>query len=277
MPRDLLTQLAMTSGEHLLAIDTHSLALWGESGATRAAADPARSPPSAVAIVPLQGPLTPRGIRFFGYTIAPGMDAFRAALAKAAADPNVAAIVIDCDSPGGTVAGTPETANAVRVAAQAKPVIAMIDTLCASAAYYIASQASEVVITPSGECGSIGVLAVHMDYSRQLEQDGVTATIMRSRPGKADANPYEPLSDEAKAAIQASVDAADADFLKAVAQGRNTTVANVRETFGAGRCVSAKDAVKLGMADRISTMSDVLSGMIKAKAPTKRRSALAFL
>jgi ClpP class serine protease len=102
-------------------------------------------------------------VSFYGRVISPGMDAFRASLAQAAANPDVAAIVLDVNSPGGTYAGTPETANAVRAAA-AKPVIAVVDTLCASAAYFIASQAGEVVVTPSGEVGSIGVLAVHRTF-----------------------------------------------------------------------------------------------------------------
>ncbi len=266
--RDLLHALAEATGETLLAVDPERIG--AEPRVSTASA------PTAVALLALAGPLSPRGVRFWGREVAPGMDRFRAALNMAASDPNVAAIVIDVDSPGGTVTGTPETAAAVAAAAKVKPVIAVTETMAASAAYYIASQASEIVVAPSAEVGSIGVLAVHMDMSKMLEDFGVKATIIRSRPGKADANPYEPLTDEALAAIQASVNEADADFLKAVASGRKTTVANVRETFGQGRMVSAKEAVRLGMADRIATLPEVLSGLIRPRGMARRRSALAF-
>lgn len=272
MVRDLLLQLAAMSGETLLAVDPERL-----SAQERAVAQGG----GGIAVIGLQGPLTPRGLTFFGRTIMPGMDVFRAQLAQAAANPDVAVIVLDVNSPGGTVAGTPETAEAVRVAASQKPVIAVVDSLCASAAYYIASQASEIAVTPSGEVGSIGVLAVHMDHSKSFEQEGITPTVFRSRASKADRNPYEPLTEESRAAIQASVQEADDDFLKAVAKGRKMTPAQIRklaDEHGLGRVVSAKQAVSLGLVDRVATMSEVLGGMIKAPKPgaAKRRSALAF-
>lgn len=269
--RNHLQQFADACGETLLAVEPDRLAL--------EAREPAAAPSAGIAVIPLQGGLTPRGLTFFGRLIVPGMADFRAAGDRAAADPNVGAIVLDVNSPGGTYAGTPETAAAVARWAQAKPVIAVVDTMMASAAYFIGSQATEIVVTPSGEVGSIGVLATHMDFSRALEAEGVTPTIIRSRPSKADANPYEPLSEEARAAIEASVREADAEFVKAVAKGRRMTSAQVRKLAdegGFGRLVSARAAVEVGMADRVATMSEVLSGLIKAPAPARRRSALAF-
>lgn len=266
--RDPLRALAEATGETILAVEPERLG-----------AEPRQSnalAPTAVALLSLAGPLTPRGLRLFGRELAPGMDRFRAALTMAATDPNVAAIVVDVDSPGGTVTGTPETAAAVAAAAKVKPVVAVVETMAASAAYWIASQASEVVVAPSAEVGSIGAMAVHFDMSKMLEADGIKATIIRSRPGKGDVTPYEPLTPEALAAIQAAVDDADADFLKAVAAGRRTSVATVRDTFGQGRMVLARDAVRLGMADRVATLPEVLSGLIKPRAMARRRSVLAF-
>lgn len=268
--RDLVRFLAEQTGETILAVDPE-----------RMGAEP-REPAAGgagVAVVGVHGPLIPRSLNFGFFGRIPGMDAIRAQLAQAAADPNIGAIVLDVNSPGGTYAGTPETAAAVRAANEVKPVIAVVDVLAASAAYFIAAQAREIAITPSGEAGSIGVLSLHLDFSRQLEQDGVTPTIIRSRPSKADANPFEPLTDEARAAIQASVMEADEEFLKAVAKGRGMTLAKTRQLVddnGLGRVVSAKQAVSLGLADRVATMGEVLSGLIKKPAP-RRRSALAFL
>lgn len=269
--RDLLRHLASETGETLWAVDEGRLSL-AERAPVQGSA--------GVGIVPLHGVLTPRSISYYGRLIAPGMDAFRAAMSAAAANPDVAAIVMDVNSPGGTYAATPETANLVRQVAQTKPVIAMVDTLCASAAYFIACQAGEVVITPSGEAGSIGVVAVHEEMSKLLDDIGIKATIFRSRPSKADVNPYEPLTDEARAALSASVAEADAEFLKAVGRGRNMTAAQVRKLVddnGLGRAVGAQKAVSLGLADRVATLGEVLAGMVKTRpAAVRRRSSLAF-
>ncbi len=269
MPRDVLRTLAAETGELVWAIDESRISMSQRAPAQASA---------GVAIVPLQGVLFARSISgWFGRI--PGMDAFRAAMLSAGANPDVAAIVMDVNTPGGSYAGTPETAAVVRQVAAQKPVIAMVDTLCASAGYFIASQASEVVVTPSGELGSIGVMAVHMEMSRALEAEGVTVNILRSRTSKADVNPFEPLSDDAKAALEASIREADDEFLKAVGKGRNMTAGQVRKLVddnGLGRVVSGANAVRLGLADRVATLGEVLAGMVKARPAAKRRSALAF-
>lgn len=269
MPLDMLRLLAEQTGEQLLAVDADRL--------NAAVARPLAEGRGGIAVIGLHGPLTPRGLSLFGRQLVPGMGDFRAQLAQAAANPDVARIVLDVNSPGGTVAGTPETAEAVRLAASLKPVTAVVDTLAASAAYHIISQATEIAVTPSGEAGSIGVFAVHLDLSKQLEQEGVTATVIRSRTSKGERLPFSPLSDEAKAALQASVDEADTEFLKAIAKGRGMSAAEVRKMVddnGLGRTVSARQFVSFGLADRVATMGEVLAGMIK---PVRaRRSSLAF-
>jgi len=262
----LFEALVLDGGSCILAID--------ERRSLHPARDAASAPaaPTTVAILSLQGPLSARGWSGSG-----GMSAFRTAGAAAAANPDVSAIILDVNSPGGTVAGTPETAAAVRAWAQAKPVVAMVDTLAASAAYWIASQATTIVMTPSAEVGSIGVLAVHMDLSAMLEAEGIKTTIVRSTaaPYKAEGNPFEPLSEEAMGAIQGEVDDAHALFVRDVAAGRRTSLAKVSAEFGKGRTVGAQRAVDLGMADRIGSMADVLSGM-RTKHAFRKRSALAF-
>lgn len=267
-----LSLMMETTGETLWAIDE-----------TRISAATDRAPAqggAGVAVIPLQGVLTPRSLTFFGRMISPGMDSFRAQLAQAVANPDVGAIVLDVNSPGGTYAATPETAAAVRAAAEQKHVTAVVDTLCASAAYFIASQANQVVSTPSGETGSIGVVAVHEEMSKLMEDIGVRATIFRSRDSKADINSLEPLTESAKAAIQASVREADDDFLKAVAKGRGLTAPQVRKLVDdneLGRTVSAQKALSLGLIDRVATMGEVIAGMIKPRPAARRRSAGAFI
>jgi len=220
------------------------------------------------------GTIFPRGsmlAEFFG-----GMtpDRFSGLLQAAAKDQSVTRIVIDVDSPGGAVAGVPELAAEIRAARGAKPITAVANGLAASAAYWLATQADEVVITPSGEVGSIGVFAAHIDMSRALDQAGITPTLISAGKYKTEGNPYQPLSDEARAAIQARVDDFYGMFVKDVAKGRGVSVDAVRFTFGEGRTVGARQAVDLGMADRVATLAEVLRG---APAPAGRSSMSAEL
>jgi signal peptide peptidase SppA len=275
---DIVLQLAAI--DELGAIDLKCLAAFlardGLPPATAAAAGSARA--GSIAVVPVHGALYPRGGRSL-YGSFTGMDGLRSQMAAHAADPDVSTIIAHFDSPGGTVAGTPETAAAFKAAAAQKPVIAMIDTLAASAAYWIASQCSEIVMAPSADVGSIGAMILHADLSQALESMGIKLTMIRSEisPQKNEAHPFAPLSEEATAFLQGRVDEAGTDFIKAVASGRKTTQANVREKFGQGRVYGAREALSRGMVDRIATLDDVIGGLSqKAGSKGRRRSALAF-
>ncbi|MEH2705219.1 signal peptide peptidase SppA [Bradyrhizobium elkanii] len=241
-----------------------------------AAAQAASSSASKIALVAVMGALTPRG-SWYGSSLSD----IASQVARAADDQDVAGIVINVDSPGGTVSGTVEAASAVAAAAAKKPVVAIANTLAASAAYWIASQASELVMTPSADVGSIGAMIMHQDISGWLDQVGIKMTIVRSEqsPNKNEAHPFAPLSDEAKAYLQARANEAGADFVKAVASGRRVSQTKVREEFGQGRMVGARDAVARGMADRIATLDQVIGVMLQqrsSRTSSRRRSALAF-
>jgi signal peptide peptidase SppA len=241
-----------------------------------AAATSVPTQPSKIALIPVSGPLTPRG-SWYGSSLSQ----IASQVARAAADPDVAGIVLDVDSPGGTVAGTAEAAAAVADAASRKPVIAVVNTLAASAAYWIASQASEIVMSPSADVGSIGAMVMHVDYGKALEEAGITVTMIRSEqsPKKNEAHPFGPLSDDARANLQSRVDDAGGAFIKAVASGRKVSQAKVKEEFGQGRMFGAKDAVARGMADRVATLDQVVGGMVASvpsRSSARRRSALAF-
>jgi capsid assembly protease len=130
------------------------------AAALAAAASSVSTQPSKIALIGIYGGLTPRG-SWYGSSFSD----IAAAATRAGNDPDVAGIVLDVDSPGGTVSGTMETAAAVADAASKKPCVACVNTLAASAAYWIASQASEVVMVPSGDVGSIGAMIMHQDVS----------------------------------------------------------------------------------------------------------------
>ncbi|BCA04190.1 S49 family peptidase [Bradyrhizobium diazoefficiens] len=258
---------AMVNGLSRIEAREVQLAAVAESVATQ---------PNKIALIGVYGGLTPRG-SWYGSSLS----GIAASASRAAADPDVAGIIVDVDSPGGTVSGTAEAAAALAEAAAKKPVVAVVNTLAASAAYWIASQASELVISPSGDVGSIGAMIMHQDISGWLDQVGMKMTIIRSEqsPMKNEAHPFAPLSEDARAFLQGRANAAGSDFIKAVASGRRVTQAKVKEEFGQGRVFGAREALARGMADRVATLDQVIGGMV-AKMPTRavsrRRSALAF-
>lgn len=183
-------------------------------------------------------------------------------------DPEVGAIVLDVDSPGGNYYGTPEVAEKIFNARGQKPIVAVANSMAASAAYWIASAADELVVTPSGDVGSIGVLAVHYDYSAQNEDLGVKPTYVTYGRYKAEFNQDAPLGPESLQELQRRVDDAGETFVKAVAKQRGVAPQVVREKFGQGRMFGGKEAIERGLADRI----DTLEGTIARLAGTSKKA-----
>lgn len=220
---------------------------------------PRASSSGAVAVLPLYGVIAQRMDMMTAISGGTSTERFSRELNQAVSDPGVKAIVIDVDSPGGSVYGVQELADEIRAAREKKYIVAVANSLAASAAYWIASSASEVVITPGGEVGSIGVYSVHNDYSAQLERDGIKPTLIKAGKYKAEGNPFEPLSDETKAYLQNRVEEIHDSFIKSVAKGRGVSVAEVKENFGQGRVVNAKDALAAKMVNRIETLQETLA------------------
>lgn len=216
-----------------------------------------------VAVLPLFGVIFPRANMMTEFSGGTSAERFGQVFRGVMADPGVGAVVLDVDSPGGAVTGVDELSSIIYGARGTKPVIAVANHLAASAAYWIATAADELVVTPSAEVGSIGVFAAHEDVSKALEMQGVKSTLISAGKFKTEANPYEPLAEEARAAIQSRVDEFYNMFTKAVARNRGAAVADVRSGFGEGRVVGAKQAVSLGMADRVATMEQVLTDLLK--------------
>lgn len=237
----------------------------------QAAARAAANVTGGVAVLSLRGLITPRP-SFLSVLLGGGggLEAFRGALREAVASDDVAAIILDVDSPGGSTDLVPETAADIRHARASKPVIAVANTWAASAAYWLAAQADEVVVTPSGEVGSIGVFTLHEEFSGMDERLGITTTLISAGKYKTEANPYEPLSDEARQALQDKVDEFYRLFVADVAQGRGVTAGTVRGGFGEGRMVSAKQAVTEGMADRIDTLEATIARVVGNPARARR-------
>ena len=174
-------------------------------------------------------------------------------------DPDIGTIVLDIDSPGGMVTGTPEAGDAIFAAREQKRVIALVNPLAASAAYWIASQASEIVAVPTADVGSIGVFWLHVECSGMLANEGIKPTFIFAGEHKVEGNSFEPLSDAAREFQQREVDLIYRDFVKMVARGRGVSVAEVEKNFGQGRTFMAPEAKRLGMIDRVATVDAALA------------------
>jgi signal peptide peptidase SppA len=212
-----------------------------------------------VAVIPIYGPISHRETLFSMIFGGSSCQRFSAALQQALADPSVSAVIIDIDSPGGTVDGVPELSSEIYNARGKKKIVALANGMAASAAYWIGTSADELWVTPSGQVGSIGVFAAHEDISKALDMEGIKVSLVSAGRFKTEGMPYEPLSSEARASIQKMVDDFHAMFINAVARNRDVASSTVRNGFGEGRMLSAQDAVRAGMADGVATLDQTLA------------------
>lgn len=237
--------------------------------ARRAAASSA----PGVAVLPLYGVVAHRA-HMVANVSGPGgtsTELFGRSLRAALADEQVGAILLDVDSPGGAVAGTPELVDLIyQSRGQGKPIVASANALAASAAYWIGSAADEFVVTPSGSVGSIGVLAAHEDRSEAAAKEGRRITYVTAGKYKAEGNPHEPLTDEARAEVQRMVDHAYGVLVESIARNRGVSAQTVRESYGEGRVMEAKRALAAGMVDRIESFDETLARL----ANPRRRSRI---
>lgn len=226
-----------------------------------------------VAVIPVYGVLTHRAHAANQVsTTLTSTEVLASTLRAAANNPEVSSIVLDVDSPGGSVFGVQEVGDVIQSLRGSKPIIAVANAQAASGAYWIASQADEVVVTPSGAVGSIGAFMKHTDASAKNERDGVKNTYVYAGKYKVEGNPDGPLEGEGLAHAQSMVDSFYTAFVRAVAKGRGVSVDTVRgPDFGQGRMVLARDAVASGMANRIATLDHVIAEQMK---PRRRAGGL---
>lgn len=259
------------------ANNTHDFEAYAEERRDIGAkARPAAEKKGAVAVLPIFGIINQRVAEM---DVSSGgmfsIDKFMQTFRNAVADPNVKAIVLNIDSPGGSVFGVAELADEIYKARSQKHIVAVANSLAASAAYWIASAADEVVVTPSGMVGSIGVYMMHDDLSVAYEMAGIKTTIIQAGKYKTEGNSLAPLTDEARQALQDDVNAYYDMFIDSVAKGRGVAPAAVRGGYGEGRVLNAKDAKAEGMVDRIDTLDGVLSRLGVGAGSQKTNMAMA--
>jgi len=186
-------------------------------------------------------------------------------ISNAANDPNVSAIMLAIDSPGGTAAGTYELGAAVKRASSLKPTWAFVEDLGASAAYWMASQASQIfAANPMTQVGSIGTYWTLYDTSKMLEADGVKVHHFATGPLKGAGAYGTVVTEEQAAHFQAQVDTMQTHFDEAVRLGRNLS-RNELASVRTGGVFSAKEAQALKLIDGIKSFEQVLKSLAQAK------------
>ncbi|MBN9597537.1 MAG: S49 family peptidase [Afipia sp.] len=223
---------------------------------------PYRTTQEGVAVIPILGSLVNRGGWIGSYSGMTSYEGLKHQITAAARDSDVKSIILDMDTPGGEAVGAFEVADVVRAAASSKAVYAVINGMAASAGYAIASAASRIITTSSGISGSIGVVMLHTDHSGRLEKAGVVPTLIFAGARKVDGNPYEKLSSEVRAELQAEIDRFYELFVESVAANRGKlSVEAVRATEA--RTFLGVDAVSVGLADAVGSFESALEEIPK--------------
>lgn len=230
-----------------------------------------RAQGSVIAVLPVLGVISQRAAMVDDVS-GPGgtsVERLTARFRSVLADPSVKAIILDIDSPGGGVYGVQELAAEILASRGQKPILAVANSLAASAAVWIATAADEFSATPSAEVGSIGVYAAHEDISKYLEAEGIKVTLVSAGEFKTEGNQFEPLSEDAVAYMKTRVDEYMNAFVGAVAKGRGVSAAKVRKDFGQGRTMGAQAAKAAGLIDRIETLDQAIRRVAGKRSPAE--------
>ena len=178
-----------------------------------------------------------------------------AEIERADADPAVGAIVLDINSPGGSVVGSVDIYNALM--ATSKPVVASMGEVAASGGYYIACASQYIVARPSTLTGSIGVISQYTNISELADALGIQTQTIKTGAYKDQGSLYRPLSEDEVALLQAILEEAYDDFVEAIARGRDLPKSVVRP-LADGRVFSGRQAVEAGLVDGLGDLDDAI-------------------
>lgn len=182
----------------------------------------------------------------------------------AMADDSVGGIIIDIDSPGGSVFGIADLYDEIISARGAKPIYGYVNSLCASAAFWLGSACTQLIAKQGSMTGSLGVYTGHENIAEAMKMAGVSFEFISAGKYKVEGNPYGPLSDEARSFTQSQINAYYSAFTQAVSKGRGAPIAQARDGMGEGRCLMAADALAAGMIDAVDTFDGVVKRMKSA-------------
>lgn len=265
-----LEELRARVAMRLLAFDTDTKGLIQTLAAERAAPQPGRprgNEAKATGVISIRGTISQHANICEDLIGGASTERIGGALRAMLADDDISKIILDIDSPGGTSYGVSELANEIMQARGQKPIIAVANSMAASAAYWIGAAADQFFVTPGGLVGSIGVYCIHQDISKAADEAGVKVTFISAGKHKVDGNQFEPLDDETRARVQSRVDDVYGQFVRDVARGRSVPESTVKAGFGEGDVVTAKNALSEGMVDGIMTLDAAIAKTFRIAEP----------
>ena len=219
---------------------------------------------NGVGIISVSGPISTNHSPWHAFFGGTSYEAISGALVDAAMNPDVKQVILDINSGGGAVNGVADASSLIqKIDTQVKPVVSYSGSNALSAAYWLASSARKVYASKIATIGSIGVITTHMEDSKAMIEAGITATVIRAGKYKALASPHEPLTAEARAQIQDTLDAAYTVFAEHVSTARGMTYAAFDKKAGQGRTFFGVQAVDAGLADEITAFDGALSKVSK--------------
>ncbi|MFW9899920.1 MAG: S49 family peptidase [Candidatus Thorarchaeota archaeon] len=213
---------------------------------------------SGLAIIPINGTLTHAPMT--GVNSQSGLMSYQSIQAnfdQALNNPSIHTILLNINSNGGQVNGCFDLVDHIYASRGTKPIIAISNESAYSAAYAIASAADKIYVTRTAGVGSIGVIALHADISKKLENDGIKYTAIKAGKYKDDGSPYKPLSDQAKSSIQSRVNDTYNLFVQTVARNRGLAPESIYNTEA--QVYEGQKAVELGLADKVTTFDNVIN------------------
>ncbi len=220
-----------------------------------------------IGVLPIMGPIFGRSNMMTEMSGATSLETFSNQFKKMLSDDGISSIILDVDSPGGSSDMIHETGELIKSARGTKPVYAIANGMAGSAAYWLASQAEKLYVSPSGSVGSIGVYTVHEDQSAKDALEGKRFTFISAGEHKTEGNPHEALSEESKEFYQDRVDGLYDDFLNVVAEGRGVSAKRVKQDYGKGRMLRPAEALEIGMVDGVRSFDQLVSDI--ASQPQK--------
>lgn len=194
-------------------------------------------------------------LRYFGVT---GYADLEDAGIAAVSNPDVKAIVLSVRSNGGHVHGVQDAAALFTAIDQVKPVVTHTPSDMKSAGMWMGSAGRRIFGAPTSESGSIGVLAIHAEKTKALDEAGIKVTVVRAGSSKALANPYEPLSAKAEASMQEGVDYVHGLFKAHMAERRGMSAGQI-EKVGQGQVYIGQQAVDAGLVDEVGSLADAIT------------------
>jgi capsid assembly protease len=182
-------------------------------------------------------------------------------LREAANDPEVGAIILDIESPGGGVPGISETARLIRDINGTKPVIGLAGGYICSGAYWIGSACQELYVSESTEVGSIGVYMAHISLQKALEEEGIKVTLIKAGKNKAVGNEFFDLSESDLNVLQGTVDKIYDVFVSGVALNRGVDKKKVINEWADARIFLGQEAVDNGLVDGIASLDEIVNSL----------------